>query len=318
MQCDILTEEDPATLDDITVVEKRKNADRLYNSAYNFLECVTNGIKTNEKLSIDEGIKLITEIVDMDMYDLDVLHGRSMQLGDVSENTISHSVNIAIYSILLGTGLGYSREQLVQLGTVALLHDIGMLFTSECIIDESEAQEENELNIIRMHPSYTCKMLQNIDDKYSWIAEVACHPHERESGQRSPNKFNKCEIEDYAEIIDIVDAYEVLTHPRPQRNYYTPCDAAKLLVAIHKDRFSEQLKNLVITRLPCFPVGSYVRLNSNEIGRVLKNHEYSQTHPIIELLVDSDGRRLSNSMIVNLAHISFLKITDTFFEYDQS
>ncbi len=316
MMHDILPEVEPATLDDPSVVEMKKKADLLYNSACNDLERVTNSIKMNEVFNIDKVVEIIIEVTELDADTLGVLHGSSMQLRDISGNIISHSVNVTIYSILLGTGLGYSREQLVQLGIAALLHDVSMLFIPGGIINKGKPLTERELSLIRKHPNYAYKILQNIGENYLWIAEVVCQLHERENGQGYPRGLKKHEIHDYAEVISIANVYEALTHPGPQRNYYTPRDAAKLLVAIHRNHFSDQLNNLITTRLPCFPVGSYVRLNSNEIGRVLKIHEYSQTRPTLELLLDSEGSEFPKRMIVNLAQIPSLKITDTFFEYD--
>ncbi len=88
MRYDILPEVESTTHDDIAVVGKRKNANRWYDGAYNFPECVTSSIKMNEEPNIDEGVEVITEILEMDMYTLEVLHSRSMQLGDMPENTI--------------------------------------------------------------------------------------------------------------------------------------------------------------------------------------------------------------------------------------
>ena len=39
----------------------------------------------------------------------------------------SHSVNVAILTLLVGEVLGYSKKELQELGAAALLHDLGML-----------------------------------------------------------------------------------------------------------------------------------------------------------------------------------------------
>ena len=49
------------------------------------------------------------------------------QLKNRDEYTATHSLNVCVLALVFGKHLGYQREQLYQLGTAAILHDIGKM-----------------------------------------------------------------------------------------------------------------------------------------------------------------------------------------------
>jgi len=172
------------------------------------------------------------------------------------------------------------------------------------------------LETIRKHPYYTYKILQTLGEKYSWIAKVAYQEQEREGGQGYPMGLKGDEIHDYAKIIGVVDVYEALTHHRPQRKGYMPHEAVKLILGTQKDLFSNKVKRLLLTKLSCFPLGSYVKLNSKAICRVVEINEDSPLRPTVEILSDSQGSKLLTRKVVNLADAPLLYVTGTVCESD--
>jgi len=46
-----------------------------------------------------------------------------------------------------------------------------------------------------------------------------------------------------------------------------------------------------------FPVGSLVRLNTNEVAKVVKANGKHHTRPIVSIIADANGRALSDSEI---------------------
>lgn len=146
--------------------------------------------------------------------------------------------------------------------------------------------------------------------------EVAYQEQEREGGQGYPRGLKGDEIHDYAKIIGIVDVYEALTHHRPQRKGYMPHEAVKLILGTQKDLFSNDVKRLLLTKLSCFPLGSYVKLNSKAICRVIETNEDSPLRPTVEILFDSRGRKLPKKKVTSLIEAPLLYITGTVYESD--
>jgi len=297
-------------------LEKQKRIENIYTSSYNFIESVLNNLKKKQNFTIDKGLRIVSEIVNTEKA-ASILYGKAVQGGKgIPDNLEAHSVNVCIYALMLGKGVNYSRKQLIELGITALLHDIGMIFIPQEIVEKNGKLTASEIEKIRKHPYYTYKILQTLGEKYSWIAKVAYQEQEREGGQGYPRGLKGDEIHDYAKIIGVVDVYEALTHHRPQRKGYMPHEAVKLILGTQKDLFSNEVKRLLLTKLSCFPLGSYVKLNSKAICKVVEINEDSPLRPAVEILFDSQRRKLSRKKVINLADAPLLYITGTVYESD--
>ena len=308
------SEEEPAA-PSIDELEGQKRIEDLYASIYNFIEGIINSLKRKKRFDIEKGLEIVKNIVHTEKA-ASILYGKAVQGNGIPDNLAAHSANVCIYSLMLGRGANYSHGQLIELGITALLHDIGMVFVPKEIVNKRGKLTTSEFKQIRKHPNYSYKILQTLGEKYLWIAKVVSQEQERENGQGYPNGLKGDEIHDYAKIIGIVDVYEALTHHRPQRRGHMPHDAVKLILGTQKDLFSDEVKRLLLTKLSCFPLGSYVKLNSKAICKVIEVYEDSPLRPTVEILFDSQKRKLPNKKIIRLTEAPLLHITSTVYESD--
>ena len=296
-------------------LEEQKRIEGLYTGIYNFVEEVLDSLKRKKRFTIEKGFEIVKDIVHTEKA-ANILYGKAVQGKGIPDNLAAHSANVCIYSLLLGKGANYSDGQMTELGMTALLHDLGMIFVPKGIVDKKGKLTTSELIQIRKHPYYTYKILQTLGEKYSWIAKVAYQEQERENGQGYPNGLKGDEIHDYAKIIGIVDVYEALTHHRPQRKGYMPHDAVKLILGTQKNLYSNEVKRLLLTKLSCFPLGSYIKLNSNAMCKVIEVYDDSPLRPTVEILFDSQKRKLPKRKIIKLSEAPLLYITGTVYESD--
>ena len=310
-----LPSEDELTAPSTGELEEQKRIEDLYTSIYGFVEGIINGLKRKKRFTIEKGLEIVENIVRTENA-TNILYGKAVQGKGIPDNLAAHSANVCIYSLILGKGVNYSQGKLIELGITALLHDIGMVFVPNEIVNKIGKLTTSELQQIRKHPDYTYKILQTLGEKYLWIAKVASQEQERENGQGYPNGLKGDEIHDYAKIIGIVDVYEALTHNRPQRRGYMPHDAVKLILGTQKDLFSNDVKRLLLTKLSCFPLGSYITLNSKAVCKVIEIYEDAPLRPTVEILFDSQNRRLQKKKIIRLTEAPLLYITGTVYESD--
>ncbi len=296
-------------------LEEQKRIEGLYTSIYDFVEGIIDSVKRKKRFTIENGFEIVKDIVQSEKA-ANILYGKAVQGKGIPDNLAAHSANVCIYSLLLGKGANYSDEQMTELGMTALLHDIGMIFVPKEIVDKKGKLTSSELKQIKKHPYYTYKILQTLGEEYMWIAKVAYQEQERENGLGYPNGLKGDEIHDYAKIIGIVDVYEALTHHRPQRKGYMPHDAVKLILGTQKELYSNEVKRLLLTKLSCFPLGSYIKLNSNATCKVIEVYEDSPLRPTVEILFDSQKRKLPKRKIIKLAEAPLLYITGTVYESD--
>ena len=295
---------------------KEKAVVDIYDELYEFLAEVLNAAKTDQKFSIDRGVELIAKVIDTPSA-VESLYRKAIYRKKFKYDSNVHGINVAIFAIKIGEGLGYKRDQLVELGIAALIHDIGMCKIPDEVVNKEGVLTNEQYALIKKHPQFGYDIIFNaLGEKYKWLAEVVSQEQEREGGQGYPRGLLGNEIHEYAKVIGMVDVYEALSHPRPQRKRFLPYEATKVIVNSSKNMFPQKLIRALLTKLSCFPTGSYVVLNSKAIGRVVETNEASPLRPIIEMLYDSMGKKLAEKKIVKLQDTPLLYITDSVFEED--
>lgn len=295
---------------------KEKVSVDIYDEFYEFLAEVLNAAKTDQKFSIDRGVELIAKVIDTPSA-IESLYRKAIYRKEFKYDFKVHGINVAIFAIKIGEGLGYKRDQLVELGIAALIHDIGMCRIPDEVVNKEGVLTNDEYVLIKKHPQFGYDIVLNaLGEKYKWLAEVVSQEQEREGGQGYPHGLMGNEVHEYAKVIGMVDVYEALSHPRPQRKRILPHEATKVIVNSSKNMFPQKLIKALLTKLSCFPTGSYVVLNSKAISRVVDTNEAFPLRPVIEMLYDSMGKKLTEKKIVKLQDMPLLYITDSMFEED--
>jgi HD-GYP domain-containing protein (c-di-GMP phosphodiesterase class II) len=230
-------------------------------------------------------------------------------LGETDDYLYSHSINVAILSAGIGMALEYKEEQLLNLCVSSLLHDLGLLKVPEKIIKKPGKLNKEEFVQVKKHCSYGVDLLANFTDLSESIQEVVYQHHERINGTGYPEGKRRDEISEAAKIIAIIEVYEAMTHPRPYRGEKTiPYDGVRQVVQEAKSSFEPQLVKKFLNFITPYPLGSFVLLNNNEIGRVAQIDEDQPLRPVIEIFFNSDGKPPEEPKRIDLAKSPVLHI----------
>ena len=134
--------------------------------------------------------------------------------------TRGHSERVLVYSEKLAAALGSNEadneEELVQLRYAAILHDIGKIGIDTGILNKPGRLTDEEYTIIREHPTFGWKILQNIERLRVATTAVVQH-HERIDGCGYPQGLKGEEITFLAKILSVADTYDAMTSERPYR-----------------------------------------------------------------------------------------------------
>ncbi|RMF95534.1 MAG: HD domain-containing protein [Candidatus Schekmanbacteria bacterium] len=280
--------------------ENDKSAE-IYRNALDVLKGSLNLFLEKNKIDID-GIKDVAEKFIRDIQDPNSsLIAKALFYQSASFNLIQHQVDVAILSLKVAMALGITGERLRQLLIGAMIHDIGFAKIPSEIIDKREELTENEREEIRKHPIYSRQfVLDALGSEYEWLATIVNREHERLDGSGYPKGLSGESIGLLPEIVGITDIYEALTHTRPQRGRMTPFDAVKMIINSYKKSFSKDVIKALVSEWSAFPVGSYVLLSSNKVGRVIEVNPLSPLKPKVEILYDAQGNKLEETEIVDL------------------
>jgi len=230
-------------------------------------------------------------------------------LGETEDYLYSHSINVGILASGIGMALEYSEKQLLDLCVSALLHDIGLLKVPEKIVKKPGKLDKDEFAQVTKHTSHGLELLQNIRDLPESAKEVVYQHHERMDGTGYPEKRRSMEVSESAKIVAIVEVYEAMTHPRPYRGEkIIPYEGVRQVVQEAKSAFEPRLVKKFLSFITPYPLGSFVLLNNNEIGRVVKTYEDQPLRPVIEIFFDSEGKPPENPKRVDLSKSPVLHI----------
>ena len=211
----------------------------------------------------------------------------------------SQSVNVCILSILVGVGLGYDSARLSELGIAALLHDIGMVKVME-IAQKPTPLTKEELEEVQKYPMYGAEILKRLTPPNE-AAFLVCKAHQACKKGGEINSQLPGPIKDYAQIVCLVDIYVAMTQPRPYREPKLSHNAMRELIGeVGVDLFDARILKTLVNQIGVYPVGSWVRLNTNEIARVTVQNPTFPLRPVVEVLFDTRGRALVEPRLMDL------------------
>ena len=86
-------------------------------------------------------------------------------------------------------------------------------------------------------------------------------------------------------------------------------EAVREIVKSRHESFPSVLIKALLSEISVFPPGTVVRLNTEEIGRVIAVNRNHPLRPRIEVVADSRGNRLSTPKVIDLSESPFLYVT---------
>jgi putative nucleotidyltransferase with HDIG domain len=173
--------------------------------------------------------------------------GAALDLKD--PETEDHCLRVSRNSVYLGTECGFlNSKELKDLKWGAYLHDIGKIGVPENVLLKRSALSEEEMKIVKKHPSMGFNMLANIDF-LSRAAWVVLYHHEKYDGSGYPFGLKGEEIPLTARIFSIIDAMDAITSDRPYRRSLSFDSVVKELKKLAGKHFDPEIVK-VFLRIP--------------------------------------------------------------------
>lgn len=164
-----------------------------------------------------------------------------MKITSFDYYTYTHSVNVCTYSIALAQQMGLNDEQFLhELGTGALLHDVGKSRVSDRILNKRGRLNQVEFEIIKKHPQWGVEILRDTNE----ISEDSLFPilqhHERGDCQGYPHGISLDDMHIFSKIVAIADAFDAMTTQRVYQKAVGSYPALKLMF-LNRGWFDSQL-----------------------------------------------------------------------------
>ncbi|HNW36572.1 MAG TPA: HD domain-containing protein, partial [Candidatus Ozemobacteraceae bacterium] len=267
--------------------------------AFKVVSNVVNSVRAGQAIDVgpsrDVASQLVTEILSAPDAIINLIDIKSFD-----DYTFTHNINVSTLSILIGQTMDLSREDLQELGTGALLHDVGKLKISLAILNKDGKLTDSEFAEMKRHSTYGYEILCRSSEISERSRMVALQHHEKFQGRGYPKGLKGRDISLFARITAIADVYDALTTDRPYRVAMTPYDAIKIVMSGVDTQFDPDILQYFIRRFSLYPNGSLVKLSDGSIGMVLRSNQQAVMRPIIKILRDKSGARLKNRLEINL------------------
>jgi len=190
---------------------------------------------------VTEAKALIEDMVSFVTTDIDAVSSL-MRLSAHDYYTYNHSVDVAVYSIVLARKIfGEDRSLLLMAGLSGLLHDIGKRRIDLALINKSSKLTPEEWAEIRRHPQYGKEVLDEIGTIPQEPKEVVLQHHENYDGTGYPHSRKGDEISKLARVVTIADVFDALTTDRSYHKAIPPAEALNTMFGMQPGKFDPQL-----------------------------------------------------------------------------
>jgi len=201
---------------------------------------------------------------------------------------IDHGVKTAIVSIATGMSLKLPPHRLIEIGTVSLIHEIGMIRLPEQLYMSDRRLTDRERKAISTHPVLGFKILrqQNFPMQLC-LAVLECREHVDGTGY--PRNLTSEKISNYAKILSPASAYAAMASRRPYRPPIDGHTIMKTILTGQSTRYDKEVLQAMVLTFSMFPFGTYVQLATGHRAVVVDIVSGKARAPIVRILTDGNG-----------------------------
>ena len=210
-------------------------------------------------------------------------------LASFDNGTYVHSMNVAIYAMMLGHALQLPESLLIDLGVGAMLHDIGKLWVPAEVINKQGPLTAPEMAVMQRHAEWGHHVLAKQTELSYLVAHCAYQHHERLNGSGYPRGLTGDEMHQFGKILAVVDVYDAMVMHRPYRAGFPPADVMEYLFSRAATEYDLDLVSLFSQKVAMYPLGSTVQLSDGTAALVVRIHENVPSRPVVLIVKGPDG-----------------------------
>jgi len=217
---------------------------------------------------------------------------KATKIHELYGGLITKSLTLMLYAIKMGLQLKLNEDELHALVMAGMLHHIGMAQVPKSIRDKKEKLTKEEFAQIALAPKYGAKYLKQCGVSDKRILSAALQSKERFDGT-GPTGLKGENISKTARIIGLLSMFEAMIHFRAYRKRMLPRDAIREILLNHKKAYDPAFLKCLIDAISLYPVGTYVQLNSGDVGQVVRVHRRLPLRPVVHLTMDRHGNDIT-------------------------
>ncbi len=285
--------------------ERLAGAREVYGQACHTVQGVLTDARLGRAIDARPIRRAVETIVDQVVANEDSIIAMTT-LRDHDDYTYQHSVNVAIFAVVVGQRLGFEHARLVELGVAGVLHDIGKLRVKGEVLRKAGKLDSNEWDAIREHPTDGLLLVYRMHGLgvAPWRTMIAAYEHHMKMDLTGyPRSRRPRRMSLISRIVMLADAFDAGTSvraydPEPP----TPDEVLQEMLNNPARGHDPLLVKALIHVTGIFPVGSLVILDSHELAIVIRrNDDPARLHqPVVKILADASALTLALPLLASL------------------
>ncbi|CAG21472.1 HD-GYP domain-containing protein [Photobacterium profundum] len=247
---------------------KIQRCEKNFDRSMSQLRSIMGKIKSRPLNAITEADFLVESMVDT-LMESDNVALHLMNDKKDSEDIYFHSLNVAVLSMLLGKSHGMSAAEIKVIALGALFHDMGKLKIPTAILRKTTPLSAPEINYLKLHPKYSFDLASLADNFPKAAMPILLQHHEMLDGSGYPKQLKADDIDLYAQLVSVINAYDNLCHPTDKSQARIPYSALSYLFKNKKAQYNGDFLALLVRMMGVYPPGSVVQLSNQQLGLVV-------------------------------------------------
>lgn len=264
----------------------------------------------NSRAKEEELVQIAEDVIDEILGNENVLYSIS-GVRDKNKKLYEHSLNVCVLSVVIALKLELSLEKVKEIAIGSILHDIGYCHVS-VNLDEVGYQKLSfeEQKEVKRHVIYG----YNIVEKETWLKaaskEIILSHHEMCNGKGYPFGLKEGHLKIGPKIVSLCNEFDHLIygHLKPQMKVH---EAIEYLVSQSGVKFDADVVKVFQESIAAYPNGTIVLTSENEVGIVLRQNSGFPTRPVIRIIEDEKGNKLTEWVEKDLTTYLSVFIEDT-------
>lgn len=283
MCVEVMEPEDFATthFEKIRVSEGFKNFEAIYRrNMPKYKEQINALINDGKPVQIEVLFQIYAELTSCAKNGEMLLDYLYNMLPSEDDLTYAHCLNSALIGGVFGIWLDLPRPEMFTLITCGFFYDIGKLRLPQELIWKPSKLTDIEFEQMKTHTILGFDVIKNMKLDEHVIKATLMH-HERCDGTGYPSKLKDTQIDKFAKIVSIIDAYEAMTSARTYRTSLIPF---KVIANFERSNtyYDEKFLKIILSRIAKSQVGLTVRLSDDRLAEVIMINDLKLSKPIVK------------------------------------
>ena len=273
-------------------------ARRVYTDAVQTAQAIWDTAQAGEQPNPDAARKIIDSLAKLIQQDRTSLMALTA-LKRYDNYTFTHMVNVSVLAMAQARALNIEGPMLREFGLAALMHDIGKVHTPLEVLNKPDRLTAEEFGVMKRHVIDGAHILRRTPGMPALASIVAFEHHLKKDFSGYPENVGSRKLNVCTMVVTIADVFDALRSNRIYREGLPSERIRSIMLQQESPAYDRTLLRRFVNLVGLYPVGTLVKLESEEIGVVVKEHPSDPFRPQVKLLLDPKGAELEQPVLVN-------------------